>query len=220
MKNLALNEYNKLCLNSKVLVIDGFGDKVLQLSDQSIIKLFRVKRLISMAMFYSPARRFARNARKLQERSIPTVSIIALYNIRAIARTAVHYHPLAGQTVREYMQAGNINDVFLAQLGEFLAYLHARGVFFRSAHFANIIYTNEHTFGLIDISDMQISNKALGKSKRLRNLKHIFRLSEDIQLIKDSEVIEHSYLQHCGIKKKKFHQLFLEKCRALKEQQA
>ena len=217
MKNLTPDEYNQLCQNSTVLAADGYGDKVLLLSDQTIIKLFRVKRIISSAVFYSPARRFAKNAKKLQHLSIPTVSILKLYNIKSIKRSAVHYRQLEGVTVRDYIHSGKASTEFFSHLGQFLAHLHKLGVFFRSAHFGNIIYTSEKQFGLIDISDMKIHKYALNRNKRLRNMKHIFRLPEDIKLVQDNLIIEKSYLAHCGITKNKFQQKFLQVCQKLKQ---
>lgn len=217
MKNLTSDEYNTLIKNAKILAEDVFGDKVLLLADNSIIKLFRVKRLITSAWFYSPAKRFSDNAKKLQKLAIPTVSMLQLYNIKGIKRTAVHYQQLDGETVRDYMLSGKTTDSFLRQLGQFIAHLHESGIFFRSAHFGNIIYTPEKQFGLIDISDMKIYKSPLNKNKRLRNLKHIFRLAKDIQLVKNSTLIEQSYLSHCGINKKKFHQKFLKTVEILKQ---
>ena len=217
MRNLSLEEFNELTQNSIVLADDEYGKKVLELTDHSIIKLFRVKRFISQATIYSPARRFAKNAKRLQQLNIPTISLIDLYNIKSIKRTAVHYQQLEGVTVREYLQSNPIEDKFLAQLGEFIAHLHAKGVFFRSAHFGNIIVTPDKQLGLIDISDMSISRFSLGYFKRIRNLKHIFRLPEDIKLIQNNNIIELSYLAHCGINKKKFHQDFLQTCQKLKQ---
>ncbi|MCU7937904.1 MAG: toluene tolerance protein [gamma proteobacterium symbiont of Bathyaustriella thionipta] len=217
MRNLSRQKFNELTQNSIVLAQDEFGEKVLELPDHSIIKLFRVKRFISQATLYSPARRFAKNAKRLQQLKIPTISLINLYKIKHIKRTAVHYRQLEGLTLREYLQSKPIEDDFLARLGEFLAHLHAKGIFFRSAHFGNIIVTPEKQFGLIDISDMSISHFALGYFKRIRNLKHIFRLPEDIQLVQNNSVIEQSYLAHCGINKKKFHQVFLQTCEKLKQ---
>lgn len=216
MNNLTIDDYKRLRQNATVLADDEFGDKVLLLTDQSIIKLFRVKRLISSAHLYSPARRFAKNAKKLQKLSIPTVSILQLYNIKAIKRTAVHYLQLKGDTVRDHLQAGKSTDVFFQQLGQFLAHLHELGIFFRSAHLGNIVFTPEKTFGLIDISDMKIYKSPLSKNKRIRNLKHIFRVDEDINLLKNNNLIEISYLQHCAIDNKKFHQDFLNICKKLK----
>ena len=54
MRNLSLQEFNKLTQSSIVLAEDEFGKKVLELVDHSIIKLFRVKRFISQATLYSP----------------------------------------------------------------------------------------------------------------------------------------------------------------------
>lgn len=217
MNSLAIDEYKRLRHNAIVLADDEYGDKVLLLSDQSVLKLFRVKRLISSAVLYSPARRFAKNARKLKKLSIPTVSILHLYNIKAIKRTAVHYQQLEGHTVRDYIQSGNSSDSFYRQLGQFLAHLHELGIFFRSAHFGNIIFTSEKTFGLIDISDMKIYKSPLNNNKRLRNLKHIFRVADDLKLVKNNDLIEKSYLEHCSINKQKFRQNFLNTINKLKK---
>ncbi len=210
MRNMTSEEFKQLSQNSIVLADDEYGKKVLELTDHSIIKLFRVKRLISQATIYSPARRFAKNAKKLIQLNIPTVSLIDLYNISSIKRTAVHYHQLEGVTVREYLQSKPIEDEFLFKLGEFLALLHAKGIFFRSAHFGNIIVTPEKQFGLIDISDMTISRFSLGYIKRIRNLKHIFRIKEDLLLLGDSLIIEQSYVKHCSISNKLFIDKFLK----------
>ena len=220
MKNLSLSEYQSLTTQATTLAEDGYGKKVLELEDHSIIKLFRVKRLISQASFYSPARRFAKNAALLKQLNIPTVSIIGLYRIKAIKRTAVHYSPLKGIMVRDYMlkliqKQSNIDD-FFAQLGMFIAQLHEKGIFFRSAHFGNIIVTPEGQLGLIDVSDMKISKKPLSAHKRLRNMKHIFRLEEDIQLIENTDIIEQSYLKYCKITSPVFQQQFLSLCKDLK----
>ena len=209
MRNLTSDEFKQLTENAITLADDEYGKKVLELTDHSIIKLFRVKRLISQATVYSPARRFARNAKRLKQLNIPTISLIDLYNIKSIERTAVHYHQLEGITVREYLQSKPAEEEFLSKLGEFLALLHDKGIFFRSAHFGNIIVTPDMSFGLIDISDMSISRFSLGYFKRLRNLKHIFRLKEDIELIQQSQTIEKAYLQYSQIKSKLFIKQFL-----------
>jgi tRNA A-37 threonylcarbamoyl transferase component Bud32 len=217
MKNISLDEFNQLVQNAIVLADDEYGKKVLELTDHSIIKLFRVKRIISQASVYSPARRFAKNALKLQQLGIPTVSLIELYNIKSIKRTAVHYHQLEGVMVREHLMSNQNNDAFLAELGTFLAHLHSKGIFFRSAHFGNIIYTPDKKFGLIDISDMSISIFPLSPFKRIRNLKHIFRIKEDIQLLNNSNTIEQSYLKTCKIRSDFFKKFFINKAENLKD---
>lgn len=210
MRNMTSEEFNQLSQNSIVLADDEYGKKVLELTDHSILKLFRVKRLISQATIYSPARRFAKNAGKLQKLGIPTITLISLYKIKSIKRTAVHYQPLEGVMLREYLRSNPNDTVFLAGVGEFLAKIHAKGIYFRSAHFGNIIVTPEKQLGLIDISDMSISPFSLGYIKRIRNLKHIFRIKEDLLLLNDSLIIEQSYVKHCGISNKLFVDKFLK----------
>ena len=217
MQNLSLNQYQQFITDSTVLTCDEFGDKVLELTDQSIIKLFRVKRFISQATIYSPARRFARNVRRLKKLAIPTVKLIDLYNIRDIQRTAVHYHQLEGLTVREHLQRNGATPEFLTQLGTFLATMHNKGIYFRSAHFGNIIYTPDKQFGLIDVSDMTISPFSLGFFKRIRNLKHIFRIREDVDFLLDNSIIEQSYLEHCPIKSSIFKQQFFKSIEHMKQ---
>ncbi len=211
MKQLTLEAFDRLTQNSAVLADDEHGKKVLELTDHSIIKLFRVKRLLSQATIYSPARRFAKNAKKLKQLNIPTITLIDLYNIKGIRRTAVHYHQLEGIMVREYLNSHSGNDQFLEKLGEFLALLHSKGIFFRSVHFGNIIYTPDKQFGLIDISDMNISPFPLSIFKRLRNLKHIFRLPEDIRFIQQSQAIENGYLNHSHVRTLFFTQQYFKK---------
>ena len=216
MQNISHQEFKLLIEKAIVLAEDEYGKKVLELTDHSIIKLFRVKRFISQASLYSPARRFAKNAVKLRQLNIPTIRLINLYKIKSIKRTAVHYQQLEGIMVREYLQSNKDNSAFLEQLGKFLAHLHNKGVFFRSAHFGNIIVTPDQQFGLIDISDMSISTFPLSPFKRLRNLKHIFRLKVDIQLLNNSDAIEQSYLDSYKTQSKLFKKTFLETAKNLK----
>ena len=216
MRNLTSDEFNQLTQNAIVLADDEHGKKVLELTDHTIIKLFRVKRLISQATIYSPARRFAKNAKNLKQLNIPTVTLINLYNIKSIQRTAVHYQQLEGVTVREYLQTNPVENEFLSKLGRFIAELHDKGIYFRSAHFGNIIVTPEQQLGLIDISDMNISYFSLGYFKRIRNLKHIFRLSEDICFVQQNQIVEEAYLQHSKIKNKWFKKQFMKITKKLK----
>jgi tRNA A-37 threonylcarbamoyl transferase component Bud32 len=218
MKKLSSKAFNRLCQNSTVLAADHYGDKVILLTDNTILKLFRLKRIISSALIYSPAKRFKRNAQKLQRLAIPTVSIIEVFKIKSIKRTAVHYQQLSGETIRDYLQKNKGSEYFLKSLGKFIAHLHESGIYFRSAHFGNLIFTPDKQFGLIDISDMKIYSSPLNKNKRLRNLKHIFRLAEDIDLIKNNTFIEQGYLEHCTIKSNDFQKTFLNTCKQLKHE--
>ncbi|MBA1199314.1 toluene tolerance protein [Pseudomonas plecoglossicida] len=186
MQALEQARYLALREGATVLEADGTGDKVLRLADGSMLKLFRRKRLLSSAAWYPYAQRFADNCRHLQERQIPCPVVKAVYRIGAIERDAVHYAPLPGQTLRQVLEQPADHDQLRAQLGRFIAILHERGVYFRSAHMGNVVLTPEGELGLIDIADLRIFRRPLRKSQRLRNFKHMLRYPQDRQWLLDA----------------------------------
>ena len=155
MQDLALSAYEALRAGAQVLEADKHGDKVLRLADGNFLKLFRRKRLISSAALYPYAQRFADNTETLQRLAVPCPQIIAVYRIPDIARDAVHYQPLPGDTLRQVIEAGEADSQLAAQLGELIAELHDQGVYFRSLHLGNVVKTPEGPLGLIDLADMK-----------------------------------------------------------------
>lgn len=179
MKTLSHNEYLLLRKDAQVIEKDSFGDKVLLREDGRFIKIFRRKRLLSSALLYPYAQRFADNAEKLNQLGIPCPTVIAVYRIPSIKRDLVYYQPLEGQTVRQVYQSKQLPRHFRQSLLEFIKRVQDCGIFFRSMHLANIIYTPDGQFGLIDFADMKIQNKPLNAAQRERNKKHIHRYKED-----------------------------------------
>lgn len=179
MQALDHARYLALREGAQVLEADGSGDKVLRLRDGSMLKLFRRKRLISSAVWYPYARRFADNCKTLAERAIPCPRVREVYRIPEIARDAVHYDPLPGNTLRQLLDDPNSGDALRHQLGLFIARLHDKGIYFRSAHLGNVVLTPEGELGLIDIADMRTYRRPLRKTQRLRNFKHMLRYKED-----------------------------------------
>lgn len=179
--------YLALRENATVLEADGSGDKVLLLEDGTILKLFRRKRLISSALLFPYAQRFADNIDALKKRGIPCPDVIATYRIASISRDAVRYTPLPGLTIRQVLKEHGESAPLRAELGTFIAHLHDRGVYFRSLHLGNVILTPESKLGLIDISDMKCQRRALIDSKRLRNFQHLLRYKEDRAWLVESD---------------------------------
>lgn len=179
--------YLALRENATVLEADGSGDKVLLLEDGTILKLFRRKRLLSSALLFPYAQRFADNIDALKQRGIPCPDVIATYRIASISRDAVRYTPLPGLTIRQVIKQSGENAPLRAELGTFIANLHDRGVYFRSLHLGNVILTPEVKLGLIDISDMKCQRRALSESKRLRNFQHLLRYKDDRAWLVDSD---------------------------------
>lgn len=219
-QKLPPSDYQNLIDGAETIEQDAYGDKVYLLADGRYLKLFRTKRFFSSATLFPHAIRFQRNADKLAHLKIPTVQVESVFHVPHIKRHAVLYFPLAGDTLRHYLKQQIPDKHFFFQLGEFLAHLHRNGVFFRSLHFGNIIVTPQHHFGLIDVSDMQISRFPLHYFKRLRNFKHFLRIKEDIQLLPQdsdqSRAIEQGYLESSGIRNQLFQKALFKVCQRLK----
>lgn len=182
MRPLGHEDYLQLREGARIIEADRYGDKVLLLPDDTYVKLFRRKRLLTSATFYPYARRFADNLDALTERGIPCPILIALYRVGSIDRDAIHYRPLAGRTLRHIVKDGP--DAAQAErlrraLGEFVARLHQLGVYFRSLHLGNIVLTPDGTLGLIDLADMVPRRRSLGRLLRTRNMKHLLRYPEE-----------------------------------------
>lgn len=191
MQKLDHNSYLSLREGANVLEADGKGEKVLRLTDGSILKLFRRKRLLTSALWAPYAKRFADNCQTLRERGIECPQVRQVYRIPDIERDAVHYDPLPGRTLRQLLDAEGHDDL-RARLGAFVAQLHQAGIYFRSAHLGNLVLTPENTLGLIDIADLRAYPKPLRKGLRLRNFKHMLRYRQDREwLLKDNQFLEH-----------------------------
>lgn len=187
---------DSLLQQATVIELDPRGFKVLQLANGNILKIFRLRRKWSLARWFGYAQRFCRNASKLQKKGIPTVQILACYAIPdesifnglptpitfktpANQQTyAVEYAPLQGQTLKARLQAQQLKEAEVKQLGRFIAQLHAQGVHFRSLHLGNIVLTQNGEMGLIDIADMRIYPWALWFNTRLRSFRHITRYAK------------------------------------------
>ncbi|HSI94948.1 MAG TPA: toluene tolerance protein [Methylophilaceae bacterium] len=178
-RQLTAAEFEQFGADAEVLEQDAHGIKVLRLADGDILKLFRVKHLISSARIYSHARSFCRNADRLKAIGIPTMAIKQLFSFTNSSNTAVLYQPLEGRILRQIAQSDGLNDVLLQHFGSFVAKLHSQGVYFRSLHLGNIVVTENGKFGLIDIADLSIRPWKLLFSERMRNFRHICRLEED-----------------------------------------
>lgn len=178
MTPLSHDQYRTLRADAQVIEADGHGEKVLRLADGTFLKLFRRKRLVSSALLYPYAKRFADNIEALKSRGIACPTVIGVYRVAAIQRDLVHYRPLLGKTLRQFDDP--VERIALrARFGAFVAELHNKGIYFRSLHLGNVILGSDGALGLIDIADLSASGRSLSKRKRIRNFRHIFRYAAD-----------------------------------------
>ncbi|MBL0712401.1 MAG: hypothetical protein JJV98_01760 [Desulfosarcina sp.] len=199
MQNLSHDDYLALTRRARLLASETIaGDispKVLCLQDGTILKLFRLKRRFSSALFSPYALRFRRHAAVIARLGIPTVDVQAVYAINAIRRTAVHYRPLPGTTLRDQLIKSAPAPSLARALGRCLHHLHRNGIYFRSIHFGNIIITPDNDLGLIDLADIRVKRNRLRTGLRIRNLRHFFRAREDVARLAPVQVhVIESYL--------------------------
>ena len=167
-----------------VLEADCYGEKVLALTDGRMLKLFRRKRLITSAAWYPYAQRFADNCQGLAKRGIPCPEVLEVDRVPSISRDAVLYSPLAGKTIRQLIAEGiseSEANSLRHSIQSFISVLHGKGVFFRSLHLGNIVKTAIGTLGLIDVADMVLKNRPLGRFACHRNMKHLSRYRADME---------------------------------------
>lgn len=170
-----------LTAGAQVLEEDSLGPKVYRLADGNFLKLFRRKRLISSALFVPYSDRFWRNAVRLKDLGILTLTPLQLYELENSSLSAVLYSPLKGKTLKDvYLDAPDVFDKHLQSLIDFIRTLHRRGIYFRSLHLGNIVLTPEGTLGLIDIADLSVQRSPLSKAKARRNLVHFSRLLDNL----------------------------------------
>jgi len=203
MQHLSTERYQQWRQGAQLLEADSHGDKVLRLSDGSFLKLFRLKRLLSSALFRPYAQRFADNAIRLRRLGVPCPSIIGLYRMSTPRRDLVHYTPLPGVTLRQLrdappQQPGDLPE----QLGRFIAKLHQQGIYFRSLHLGNIVLTPNAELGLIDIADLKFQSRPLRINQRKRNLKHLMRDEQDLAWLRQGGRMIQAYRAAAG---KAFH---------------
>jgi tRNA A-37 threonylcarbamoyl transferase component Bud32 len=180
VETLTREAFSALTDHARVLEKDPHGDKVLE-RDGRIIKLFRRKRLLTLAAIYPYSLRFVRNAQRLRDKNIPSVTVERIAACPELNRQLVIYPKLPGTPLRAALGAAGADRRarLLENLARFVARLHDEGVYFRSLHLGNVLLQADDTLALIDIADMRILPWRLGAWRRVRNFRHLLRSAED-----------------------------------------
>ncbi len=179
MRFLSGEAYQELVRDARVLERDAFGDKVLRREDDRIIKLFRIKRLLSLSFFYPYSVRFSRNARRLNRLGVPSVRVEQVFYCPSIRRHGVVYPLLPGETLGHRLESVPDSDELMRQLARFIAELHRKKIYFRSLHLGNILQLPAGRLGLIDVADLRFNRLPLSLWQRRRNFCHLLRRAED-----------------------------------------
>ena len=203
VESISADEFSGIRETARVLEKDGHGEKVLLTSDNKVIKLFRRKHLISSAAFKNYARRFAENSEGLSSRGIPTVTVERLFLLEHPPRDGVQYQLLEGETLADLLEQAEpaLRRQYLNSFIDFVAFLHDKGVYFRSLHLSNVLIRPDGSLALIDISDLKLKKKALNLMSRVRNFRAFLRRPQDEALIREfgPESFVEAYAKAAGI---------------------
>ncbi len=197
LRALEKGEFDPLIDGAAILEGDAYGPKIYRLRDGRMLKLFRLKRFFSSALLFSYARRFERNCRLLRALGVPCPEIVGQFKVSHLAREAVLYIPLQGETVRSVLRKGATAEESKAlrtDLADFVNSLHESGVLFRSLHLGNVVCCSSGGFGLIDVADLSVSRRPLSSWKRARNFAHLARCKEDVSWLN----AESDFMQLCA----------------------
>ena len=173
---------------SKLLEQDGGFEKVFLYEDQYIIKLFRHRKILSSSRLKNKAKKFRDNSLKLQKRNIPCSKVMKLFYLNAgQKRQCLVYNYIEGNTFYDTFTKAHAEDRdhLLKKLFGFFRDLHQKGIYFRSAHLANIIVQVDGTLALIDVGNIQFQNRPLSTFQVFRNFKAILRRKQDFKIFKE-----------------------------------
>lgn len=182
LKKLMQVEFEALIEGAEVLEGDAYGPKIYRLRDGMMLKMFRLKRWFSSALLFPYSRRFERNCRRLRALGVPCPEIVETFQVPHIARDALLYQPLEGETVRRLIQKGltaETGRTIRIEVADFINRLHEAGILFRSLHLGNVVRCTSGGYGLIDVADLSISRRSLSRWKKDRNFAHLARCAED-----------------------------------------
>ncbi len=192
MQIISGNEFNALCddANHQILkYISNHKPKIIETADNAIIKVFyQKKKWYSRDRYYPKGKRFYNNANHLNHLNVMAPEVDKLQYCPELKLYTVKYKKYPGKECREWIAENQ--PVALSDVFQFIASLHAKGIFFRAIHLANILYDPKKGFALIDVADVYFKKKPLGLLARYRNIKHLFRAIED-----------KAYWQQVGIEK-------------------
>lgn len=174
MRIVTANELQNWLTNGQVLEQDSRGPKVLRLDNGNFLKIFHSRKAL-LSRWRPKARRFARNAERLQALGIPTPEVLECCWLEQQRATSVClYSPLQGVPLDSiFSEQREQFDRDLPNFVAFIRQLHRKGIYFRSLHLGNVLKLPNGGFGLIDFLDLSFKGAPLSRNLIKRNFAHL-----------------------------------------------
>ncbi len=199
MKQISRTELNDI-IAANVILFGSTTRPVLMLTpDGEIIKSIYQRKFISRSTLIPQAKRFARNSKRLSEVGVCAPKVNRTLFCSEVPVHMVIYPRIPGEDLRTICKRGDLG--ILKKFAEYLAYLHASGVYFRAIHLGNILNVEGGTMGLIDIADLQVKSPPLSAFTRARNIAHLFNIDDDKSFFLEMGVSAFldAYYEHAGL---------------------
>lgn len=178
MEPLSRGEFERLIAGAEVLERQGGGLSALRTPDNRIVKIWQRRRGLSSDRIWPYSRRFAENCRRLARRGIAAPHIEQAFRRADTGEHILVYPMLAGISLRTLADQQALP---LAELAEFYAELHRKGILFRSIHLGNVLQLEHGGFGLIDVTDVRFFRRQLNLDERALNLGYAWAYRGDRQ---------------------------------------
>jgi tRNA A-37 threonylcarbamoyl transferase component Bud32 len=160
-----------LTRGSVVLSRDGRGPKVYRLADGRIFKLFPFRGRLKTPSARR-ARRFAEVTRRMLSLDVDAPRVESVVDVTDRPVAGVVYEETPGEDMsRALADPGSDPRAIVAQVGRFVARLHALGVYCRNVHWQNMLLRDDGAVALIDCDDARFSRRPLGAWRRARNFR-------------------------------------------------
>jgi len=174
MRIVTANELQNWLTNGQVLEQDSRGPKVVRLDNGNFLKIFHSRKAL-LSRWRPKARRFARNAERLQALGIPTPEVLEYCWLEQQRATSVClYSPLQGVPLDSiFSEQREQFDRDLPNFVAFIRQLHRKGIYFRSLHLGNVLKLPNGGFGLIDFLDLSFKGAPLSRNLIKRNFAHL-----------------------------------------------
>lgn len=175
MRIVSAQEWENWLAGGEVLEQDGRGPKVIRLSAEQIIKVFRPRRRLWLSRLFPQATRFERSAVQLLNLGIQVPHVQECFWLdMPQSISGCSYIPLPGRSLEQiYLKSRSEFEGLLSAFAAFIYALHQRGIYFRSLHLGNVLQLPDGSFGLIDFLDIHFKRKPLGQRLVARNLLHL-----------------------------------------------
>lgn len=177
MKQITRGQLNALIAANTILFGTPSRPVLMLTPEGEIVKSIYQRKLISRSTLVPQAKRFASNSEKLRSIGILAPEVSKTMFCSEIPVHMVVYPRIPGEDLRTICMQGNLD--ILVEFAEYLAHLHAAGVYFRAIHLGNILKVEGQGMGLIDIADLQIKRAPLSAFTRARNIAHLFGIDDD-----------------------------------------